>query len=520
LDLKGKTVLPGFIDTHSHLFQYAAANWTKELEALEPHLSDFRQREVTVKSVDEAIATLKKMAADAGPGKMVHAQLLPVSLAEEFGEKIGPKEMDEISPKNPMIVQLRGTDRIVNSLVFKMFTDYFGELPEDINPAAQGRKPGHMGSGALRILFGEILVQKPQTLAAVYKKELQAWAAQGVTTWSSSLPTAKVMSGFALLDRAGEMPVRFAYSHRMGAAGSSQPAEFYKRLGNIHGHGTDYLWMIGVALGSLDSSYPRLCTTIKAREEIKSRERCESEGEYKVMYAAVQAGHRISGTHVYGDGVVDRFLDTIEKASSEGGLSIDEIRAKNHVIDHCGLSPRSDQIERGKKLNIIWSCAPRYIEDAMDISRDYGEKYAHEMNAPIQTILRAGGKVVGEMDDSRLHRKEGGAFAHIAYAVTRKDSQGRTWGAKQAVDKATALKMFTRWAAEYVLREKVLGSLEPGKWADFVVIDRDYLNTPDEELSKINVLMTAVAGKPVYTEPQFAKAEGLQAVGLKLRPGR
>jgi hypothetical protein len=238
------------------------------------------------------------------------------------------------------------------------------------------------------------------------------------------------------------------------------------------------------------------------------------------MRAAVQAGQRISGTHVYGDGAVDKFLDLIEKASAEAGITTDEIRARKHNIDHCGMSPRPDQIERGKKLDIIWSCAPRYLEDAADISRDYGEKYAHEMNVPIQNILRAGGKVVMEMDDRRVHRKEGGAFAHIKYAVTRKDSEGRTWGAKQAVDKTTALKMFTRWAAEYVLRENVLGSLEPGKWADLVIIDRDYLNTPDDELSKINVMMTAVAGKPVYTDPQFAKAEGLQAVGLRLAPGK
>lgn len=520
LDLKGKSVIPGLIDTHSHLFQYSAANWVKDLEALEPHLGEFSQIEVTVKSVDEAVSRLKKMAAERKPGQFIHVQLLPSSLAEEFGEKLGPKEMDEIAPHNPLIVQLRGTDRIVNSLLFKMFTDYFGDLPEDINPAVQGRKPGHMGSGALRILFGEILVKKSQTLAAVYKKELQAWAAHGVTTWSSSLPTAKVFSGFAFLDSSGEMPIRFAYSHRMEAAGSNQPGEFYKRLGNITGHGTDFLWAIGISLSSLDSSYPRICSSIKANEKIKARERCAGESDFKFMHAAVQAGHRISGTHLYGDGAVDGYLDTIEKASAAAGLTLGEIRAKMHNIDHCGMSPRPDQVERGKKLNIIWSCAPRYIEDAADISRDYGEKYAHEMNAPIQNILRAGGKVVMEMDDGRLHRKEGGAFAHIQYAVTRKDSAGRVWGSKQAVDKATALKMFTRWAAEYVLRENLLGSLEPGKWADFVILDRDYLNIPGEELTKINVLMTAVAGKPVYTEPKFAKDEGLEVVGLKPRPGR
>jgi hypothetical protein len=50
-----------------------------------------------------------------------------------------------------------------------------------------------------------------------------------------------------------------------------------------------------------------------------------------------------------------------------------------------------------------------------------------------------------------------------------------------------------------------------------MIIDKDYLTIPDEELSKINVLMTVVGGKPVYTEPGFAKAEGLEVVGLKLK---
>jgi predicted amidohydrolase YtcJ len=515
LDLKGKTIIPGFIDTHSHLFDYAPANWANDLESIEPELKQFRQSPMQVKSVDDAVTQLKAVIAQSPAGKMIHVQLLPSSIAEEFGNKMMLKEMDALAPQNPIVVQLRGTDRRANSLIFKMFSDYFGALPEEIPTDNQGRPRGPIGSGSMRTLIGEILVKRPQTLAAIYKKELQAWGAQGVTTWSSSLPTAKVFNAFVWLDNHGELPIRFAYSHRMGAAGPGG-IEFYKRVGNIAGHGTDYLWTIGVSLSALDSSYPRQCTTIDARPEIKTREKCEAEGEYKIMSAAVQAGQRISGTHVYGDGAVDRYLDVIEKASAEAGLSADDIRARRHNIDHCGMSPRADQVERGKKLNIIWSCAPRYLEDAADISRDYGEKYAHEMSAPVQTILRSGGKVVMEMDDRRLHNKEGGAFAHIKYAVTRQDSQGRIWGAKQAVDKTTALKMFTRWAAEYVLRENKLGSLEPGKWADFVIIDRDYLNTRDEDLAKINVLMTAVAGKPVYMAPQFAKSEGLAAVGLRL----
>ena len=242
LDLKGKTITPGFIDTHSHLFDYAPANWASDLEILEPELKQYRQTEMRVKSIQEAVAQLKTTIAQSGPGKMIHVQLQPASVAEEFGNKMMLKEMDELAPHNPIVVQLRGTDRRANSPIFKMFTDYFGELPEDIQTDAQGKPLGSIGSGAMRTLIGEILVQKPQTLAAIYKKELQAWAAQGVTTWSSSLPTVKVFNAFVLLDNKGEMPNRFAYSHRMGAAGSSQAAEFYKRIGNISGHGTDYLW--------------------------------------------------------------------------------------------------------------------------------------------------------------------------------------------------------------------------------------------------------------------------------------
>src|SRR5574341_161789 len=123
LDLKGKTVLPGFVDTHSHLFDYAPTNWAKELEVLEPELSQFRQSERAVKSVAEATTALKNMVAQSPSGKFIHVQLLPAGLAEEFGRKTMLKEMDGMAPNNPMVVQLRGTDRRANSLVFKMFTD-------------------------------------------------------------------------------------------------------------------------------------------------------------------------------------------------------------------------------------------------------------------------------------------------------------------------------------------------------------------------------------------------------------
>ena len=62
---------------------------------------------------------------------------------------------------------------------------------------------------------------------------------------------------------------------------------------------------------------------------------------------------------------------------------------------------------------------------------------------------------------------------------------------------------WTSWAAEYVLREKDLGTLQPGKLADFAVIDRDFFTIPDDDIKNIKNLVTGLGGKIVYKSPNF-----------------
>jgi len=68
LDLKGKTVIPGLIDTHSHLFDYAPRNWRKDLEALEPKMVEYRRLKLKAKSVEDAVSKLKEIVAKSQPG--------------------------------------------------------------------------------------------------------------------------------------------------------------------------------------------------------------------------------------------------------------------------------------------------------------------------------------------------------------------------------------------------------------------------------------------------------------------
>ena len=84
--------------------------------------------------------------------------------------------------------------------------------------------------------------------------------------------------------------------------------------------------------------------------------------------------------------------------------------------------------------------------------------------------------------------------------VTRRIRDGRVFGAREAIDRSTALLMMTRWGGDYLLREKELGSLEPGKLADLIVLDKNPLDTniADADLSEIKVVTTVIGGEIAY----------------------
>ena len=70
--------------------------------------------------------------------------------------------------------------------------------------------------------------------------------------------------------------------------------------------------------------------------------------------------------------------------------------------------------------------------------------------------------------------------------------------ARERIDRVRALKMSTSWAAEYVMRQNLLGSLERGKFGDLLILDNDYFTVPEREIRKIKPLLTMVGGKSVY----------------------
>jgi predicted amidohydrolase YtcJ len=498
VDLKSRTVVPGIIDTHSHLFDYA-------LDAQEQKSIRTRVRAQSGETWDnvkkKTLDTVKDMAAKKKPGEWVALDLprealgsdgKPVDgiVASRRGIIVSRKELDEVAPNHPVYLKVRTTSILNSKAMDIVKAIWAGPMEPDLM-----REDGFSSNTLNRIIGSDFLVPTLEELAQYYKEENLRWASYGVTTWSSSMRSMRALAGYQLLDKKGEIGIRFAYTPSLGT-----PIQLVPEMYGVSGYGTDYVWFAGASMRGVDQSYPGLLTTItNVPKEIKDREVFNA-GLPEFIENAVAAGLRIAGTHTAGDKAADIMLDAIEKGSARAGLTLDQIRAKGHALDHCALNPRPDQIPRLQKLNITMSCAPKYVEDSPEVLRDYGEQYLGWI-APVKSLLDAGVKTVLEIDDRDIF-KVGTAFHYLDVMVNR-EVEGKVYAAKERVDRVVALKTATSWAAEYVYRENVLGSLERGKYADLLVLDNDYFSVPEREIRKVKPLLTMVGGKIVYQADSF-----------------
>jgi predicted amidohydrolase YtcJ len=493
IDLEGKTLIPGIIDTHTHLHEYALDNYAMEMN---PKLAEIQ---LVGRTKEDLLELMKEAAAKSAPGEWLRFRLKPRVVADEFFYTLTKADLDRSIPNNPALAHVTDTRALSNSKAIEALAKTYDLKAVKLPADEKGEITGRLGEGISLIFYEEIIPKpRPEDLAPVYMREMDLWAKGGVTTWSSSLGS-EAITAFNYMDRRGMLPIRLAYSNEAALRDNLFGESAAARMGNLIGHGTDYFWLIGVSSGSTDASYPGVCTNLPGTSEaVKAREDCRLSFDGvrgRAIHAAVKAGLRVSGTHSAGDKATDVLLDIIEKASAEAGMTAEEIKSKRHVIDHCMMNPTAPQIARSVKLGIIWSCAPKYsVNSGARVMRDYGEVAAHTLVTPVKSILDAGGRAVFEQDHHEGHEP----FIDISTFITRKDKEGRVWGAKNAVDRKTALLMCTRWAAEYVLRENTLGSLEPGKWADLAVLNKDYFTVAEDDIASVRGVFTMVGGKVVY----------------------
>jgi len=202
------------------------------------------------------------------------------------------------------------------------------------------------------------------------------------------------------------------------------------------------------------------------------------------------AGFQVT-THAVGDNAVEMTINAIEKA-----LKKRPRRDHRHRIEHCGICP-PDLIARIKHLGIVPVPQPIFFWEFGDgYLNNYGPERVRWM-FPARSFIDNGIIAPGSSDCPVTTVNP---WLNIYVALTRRTQTGQICGTEERVTLAEALRMFTINGAYASFDEGVKGSLEPGKFADLIVLDRDIFAAPVEEIPNVLPRLTMIGGQVEYSE--------------------
>jgi predicted amidohydrolase YtcJ len=195
-------------------------------------------------------------------------------------------------------------------------------------------------------------------------------------------------------------------------------------------------------------------------------------------------------THANGDAAVDWLMDAVAQATQTHGN-----KDRRSVLIH-GQTTRLDQLPRLKALNILPSFFPMHTFYWGDWHRDsvLGPERADRIS-PCASARKLGMTFTTHHDAPVANPD---AIRVLSATVTRRTRSGDILGPTERVDVTTALKAMTIWAAHQHFEEDTKGSIEVGKLADFVVVDKNPLEIPKETLSELKVVETFKEGRSIY----------------------
>jgi predicted amidohydrolase YtcJ len=475
IDLGGKTVLPGFIDAHSH--------------PAEAGLAHLRMVDCDLRSIAEILEALRKQAAKIPPGQWVLGFKYDDTKTSD-GRPLTLKDLDDALPDHPVFVEHRGGHTAwVNSVALKA-TKVDDKTPDpsggqyDHDPAT-GHLTGHVRENAKQAFRNLIPTNFTRDdYREGVKLISKRLSRTGITSVTDALGSPDSLRAYQDARESGDLSVRvycsiyYAHIQQMLDAGiRSGLGDEWVRVG----------FMKMICDGSISERTARLSQPYIGRPKDFGILVSTEDELYERSRKAHEAGWQL-GTHANGDVGIDTTLRVYERLQKEMPR-----RDTRYRLEHCTVV-NDTLVQRIKALGAIPTPFSTYVYYHGEKMKEYGAERLDHMFA-LRSFIDAGIRPTQASDYPP------GPFEPmmaLQSEVTRTDTKGTTWGAKQKITLEEAIRVGTMHGAYASYEENLKGTIETGKLADLVVLGRDPFKTDPSQLINTPVERTMVGGKWVW----------------------
>ncbi len=495
-DLAGRTVLPGLIESHCHSIGAARASLSGEYREL-----------YSIADIQEWI---RERAKTAPTGSWIEVPRNEITRLKERRHPT-PEELDAACTTHPVLF-VSVTKSVLNTAGFQALgiVDEASTIPGG-EVVREGGRPVLIRGGSAHIRSKMPPTPPPsreETMKAL-KRLHGVYNSVGITSIFERATDRDGVRMFEELRGKDELTVRMRGTFRFSAKKAGDVDAYVQKLGLKPGEGDDWIRATclkitvdgGIHWGTtwLSEPYGEARTKFyRNTDPAYTGEKFYTPEQMREVFGrANELGWPISA-HVTGDAGAMAVLDAVEAVAQTQPT----MRDRRFNLIHCYF-PSPEMVAKAKSLNAgLDTQSYLYYRDSDALAKIYGPPWA-ERFLGLASWVQGGVPVAINSDhmigfDPDHAMNSFNPFLILYIAVSRKNDLGEVHGAHQKLSRLDALRAVTLWPAWLSFDEKTLGSLEPGKLADFVVIDRDYLACPEEEIRVIRPVRTVVGGRTVY----------------------